>query len=130
MFVAPEQGDFKLSEGSPARGKGAKGSDLGASVAGGALTAVPVKAAPAARPATAPAPVNAVPEAENAPAADAVSSGAKPALADKAVTAKEAYAAARDIGTADAWRAFLKSYPDGFYADMARAQIKKLGQAD
>src|SRR5262245_11780796 len=32
-----------------------------------------------------------------------------------AVSAKEAFEAARALGTAEAWEAFLKSYPAGFY---------------
>jgi hypothetical protein len=30
LFVAPDKGDFRLQDASPARGKGAKESDLGA----------------------------------------------------------------------------------------------------
>src|SRR5947209_3797374 len=43
-------------------------------------------------------------------------------------SAKDAFEAARALGTADAWNAFLKSYPNGFYADLARAYLKKLGE--
>lgn len=39
---------------------------------------------------------------------------------------KEAFEAARELGTADAWDAFLKSYPTGFYADLARAYLRKI----
>lgn len=39
---------------------------------------------------------------------------------------KEAFEAAKELGTKDAWDAFLASYPKGFYADMARAYIKKI----
>ena len=50
-----------------------------------------------------------------------------PALAETAeVSAKDAFEAARELGTADAWNAFLANYPTGFYADLARAYIKKL----
>ena len=42
------------------------------------------------------------------------------------VTAKEAFEAAKELGTAAAWNAFLASYPTGFYADLARAYLKKL----
>jgi hypothetical protein len=45
------------------------------------------------------------------------------------VSAKEAFEAARELGTAEAWDAFLASYPRGFYANLARAYIKKLGAA-
>jgi hypothetical protein len=45
------------------------------------------------------------------------------------VSAKDAFEAARALGTAEAWNAFLKSYPNGFYADLARAYLGKLGAA-
>lgn len=41
---------------------------------------------------------------------------------------KEAFEAAKELGTADAWNAFLASYPTGFYADLARAYLKKGGE--
>lgn len=43
------------------------------------------------------------------------------------IAAKEAFEVAKELGTADAWNAFLASYPTGFYADMARAYLKKAG---
>ena len=43
------------------------------------------------------------------------------------VSVKEAFEAARELGTVDAWTAFLARFPDGFYADLARAYVKKLG---
>jgi hypothetical protein len=44
---------------------------------------------------------------------------------------KEAFEVAKDLGTKEAWNAFLTSYPSGFYADMARAYLKKAdGQPD
>ncbi len=42
---------------------------------------------------------------------------------------KEAFEAARELGTADAWTTFLTRFPEGFYADLARAYVKKLGVA-
>jgi hypothetical protein len=45
-------------------------------------------------------------------------------------SAKEAFDAAKELGTADAWNAFLESYPTGFHADLARAYLKKLGAAE
>src|SRR6185295_1851905 len=42
------------------------------------------------------------------------------------VSPKEAFEAARMLGTADAWEAFLANYSTGFYADLARAYLKKL----
>ena len=38
---------------------------------------------------------------------------------------KDAFATAKELGTVDAWNAFLATYPTGFYADMARAYLKK-----
>lgn len=43
---------------------------------------------------------------------------------------KDAFAAAKELGTADAWEAFLTNYPSGFHADLARAYLKKLGSAE
>jgi hypothetical protein len=52
------------------------------------------------------------------------------ALAEPAdASEKEAFEAAKSLGTVDAWEAFLKSYSSGFHADLARAYIKKLGEA-
>jgi hypothetical protein len=42
---------------------------------------------------------------------------------------KEAFEAAKELGTKDAWDAFLASYPTGFYAELARAYLKNLGGA-
>ncbi len=39
---------------------------------------------------------------------------------------KEAFEAAKALGTVDAWNAFLSSYPTGFHADLARAYVKQL----
>lgn len=50
-----------------------------------------------------------------------------PAQADDATTAeKEAFEAARALGTVEAWDAFLSNHGKGFYADLARAYVKKL----
>lgn len=38
----------------------------------------------------------------------------------------EAFAAAKELGTVEAWDAFLSHYPEGFRADLARAYVKKL----
>lgn len=40
--------------------------------------------------------------------------------------AKSAFEAAKELGTVEAWDAFLSNYPKGFYADLARAYLKKL----
>ena len=42
------------------------------------------------------------------------------------VSAKEAFEATKELGTIEAWNAFVTNYPTGFYADLARAYIKKL----
>jgi hypothetical protein len=39
---------------------------------------------------------------------------------------KEAFEAAKELGTKDAWNAFLANYSTGFHADLARAYLKKL----
>lgn len=39
---------------------------------------------------------------------------------------KEAFEAAKALGTVEAWDAFLTHYPNGFRADLARAYVKKL----
>jgi uncharacterized protein YecT (DUF1311 family) len=48
------------------------------------------------------------------------------AMAEEASTAKQAFEAAKELGTVEAWDAFLSSYPEGFYADLARAYVKTL----
>jgi hypothetical protein len=40
---------------------------------------------------------------------------------------KSAFETAKELGTPEAWNAFLAAYPSGFYADMARAYLKKAG---
>src|SRR5690606_27622833 len=44
--------------------------------------------------------------------------------------AAAAYQAASAVNTAEGWNAFLKHHPDGFYADLARAALAKLGAAE
>lgn len=39
---------------------------------------------------------------------------------------KQAFEAAKELGTVEAWDAFLSNYPKGFRADLARAYVKKL----
>ncbi len=41
-------------------------------------------------------------------------------------TEKAAFEAAKELGTVEAWDAFLSNYPTGFHADLARAYVKKL----
>jgi hypothetical protein len=45
---------------------------------------------------------------------------------DAASTEKQAFEAAKELGTVEAWDAFLSNYPTGFHADLARAYVKKL----
>src|SRR5688572_6189733 len=40
--------------------------------------------------------------------------------------AEKAFNAAKELGTAEAWNAFLTNYPTGFHADLARAYLKKI----
>lgn len=39
---------------------------------------------------------------------------------------KEAFASAKELGTIEAWEAFLSNYPTGFRADLARAYVSRL----
>jgi hypothetical protein len=55
------------------------------------------------------------------PVAAAGSSGAATSDAEK-----DAFNSAKELGTADAWDAYLANYPSGFRADLARAYLKKL----
>jgi uncharacterized caspase-like protein len=40
------------------------------------------------------------------------------------------YELAPQAGDRDAWEAFLQTYPEGFYANLARVQLKKIGAED
>ncbi|QGM97790.1 hypothetical protein [Methylocystis parvus] len=51
-----------------------------------------------------------------------------PAFAEDDVTAREAFGIAKELGTAEAWEAYLKRFPNGFHADVARGYLKKLGR--
>jgi hypothetical protein len=42
---------------------------------------------------------------------------------------KEAFESTKELGTVEAWDAFLSNYPTGFHADLARAYVKKLADA-
>ena len=50
------------------------------------------------------------------------------ARADPADAEKDAFEAAKELGTVEAWDAFLSNYPTGFHADLARAYVKKLAE--
>lgn len=43
---------------------------------------------------------------------------------------KAAFESAKELGTVEAWDAFLSNYPSGFHADLARAYVKKLGGSE
>lgn len=51
---------------------------------------------------------------------------AAPATASRPDDAAAAYQAALAVNSVEAWDAFLKYHPDGFYADLARSARKKL----
>lgn len=55
----------------------------------------------------------------------AISTGSVPAQAAD-MSEKEAYDAAKSLGTVEAWDAFLSNYPSGFHAELARAYVKRL----
>ncbi len=42
--------------------------------------------------------------------------------------AAAAFNSAKELGTVEAWDAFLSNYPTGFHADLARAYVKKLSE--
>lgn len=63
---------------------------------------------------------------EAASSQDAADTGDSDASSDETSPEREAFAAAKELGTADAWNAFLSNYPSGFHADLARAYLKKL----
>ena len=58
----------------------------------------------------------------------ATAGAAEPEAVDaaKGAGSETAFNSAKELGTADAWNAFLSNYPNGFYADLARAYLKKL----
>jgi len=51
------------------------------------------------------------------------------AQAGSTAAQQNAFESAKELGTVEAWDAFLSNYPDGFYADLARAYVKKLSEA-
>jgi hypothetical protein len=142
MFVAREDGNYRLQPGSPAVGKGSGGTHLGAygvgkGEAGSARQTAPsgsparVTVEPPATPVTdrSMASPNSAPASPAAGERKAPVATPSPAAVAGEVSAKEAFAAAKELGTPEAWSAFLTSYPTGFYADLARAYMQKLGAA-
>ncbi|MBC7832299.1 MAG: hypothetical protein H7Y62_09805, partial [Hyphomicrobium sp.] len=124
-FVAPDKGDFRLQSDSPAVGKASDGSNLGADGVEVTSDGGEEPSAPAASKEVAPA-KKAKARADSPPEA-AESEDKAPPAAPADVSAKEAFEAAKELGTVEAWEAFIASYPEGFHAKLARAYIKKLG---
>src|SRR5258708_1209150 len=52
-----------------------------------------------------------------------------PAASDPNLQMRQDYAFAERVGTKTAWTYFLQHYPDGFYANLAKAQLDKLTAA-
>jgi len=137
-FVAPDKGDFRLQPGSPAAGLGAYGG----------VDAAALAASPAAEPAPAavPPPAAQPPAAEAAPSAPPAAPAAPPAVENRppaaapvstpaastadSISAKEAFEAAKELNTVEGWQYYLQNYPAGFYAEIARGFLKKLGGAE
>jgi uncharacterized caspase-like protein len=46
--------------------------------------------------------------------------------ADPQAAVRRDYELALQLGSRDGWEAFLRTYPDGFYADLAKGQLKKI----
>lgn len=127
LFVAPEAGDFRLHPTSPLIGKGTPaGTTPGAYGTGSEVAAARVTTATEPAPAKAENPAN---EAGKTAAEPIATPSPPPAGAPSDVSAKDAFEAAKELGTAEGWNAFLASYATGFYADLARAYLKKLGAA-
>ena len=63
-----------------------------------------------------------------APAPQAAVPQLPPPSQKPSVNEREAFAAAKEIGTDAAWDAFLTRFSEGFYADMARAAREKLAR--
>lgn len=51
--------------------------------------------------------------------------GARDGIESQKIEEKEAFELAKEVGTPAAWNAFLARFPDGFYADLARAALAK-----
>ena len=50
--------------------------------------------------------------------------------ADPQVAVRRDYELALQLATRDGWEAFLSQYPDGFYANLAKGQLKKIAAED
>jgi hypothetical protein len=133
LFMAPDKGDFRLNAGSPAIGKGTAGGDLGADRDGAPRETIARSSAPTAA-AAEPVRQGGVLVEPVAPAAPAVAQvgtqaagAASPSERADDPAAKDAFEAARELGTVEAWAAFLEYYPTGFYSALARGYLAKLG---
>lgn len=51
---------------------------------------------------------------------------ARPPVSDPGAAIRHDYEMAAQVGTREAWDGFIATYPDGFYAKLAMAQLKKL----
>ena len=119
LFVAPGS-DFHLSAASPAIGKGAYPKSP-ATANAGSTTTVPVS------PQTAAPPAVVANEAKPMPKAATAEVSRRTAVAQSSeVPVKQAFDEAKALNTVEGWNAFLQSYSDGFYANLARAYLTKL----
>lgn len=75
--------------------------------------------------------------AQAAPKAAEPAKSSPPAKAEKAaeksaaagdISEKEAFEGAKELGTVEAWEAFLNTFPSGFRADLARAYVRRINQ--
>ncbi len=58
------------------------------------------------------------------PSAETASS--EPPAKEKPLDSKEAFESAKELDTLEAWQAYVRNFPEGFRADLARAYIKRL----
>ena len=63
------------------------------------------------------------------PTATPAALSSAPSSDDPTVQMRQDYAFAERVGTKTAWTYFLQHYPDGFYANLAKAQLDKLSAA-
>ncbi|MEO0799635.1 MAG: hypothetical protein AAFY53_10575 [Pseudomonadota bacterium] len=61
--------------------------------------------------------------------ADQARPNQRPIILAQAISEKEAFEAAKELGTIEAWEAFLNNFPRGFRADLARAYVRRLGNS-
>lgn len=149
-FVAADKGDYRLQPGSPAAGLGTYGAvDASVLAASGvpepqaSAASTPAPASPAAAPAPNPPAAAGAPTGEkkavapSPPIAEApvaappvAAAPTKPSAAAEGISVKDAFEAAKALNTAEGWQLFLDSYPTGYYAEIARGFLKRLGAAE